>query len=174
MHILLMQTELFIAKLGNIFIKYLLWINVFLIQYLDICLNNTLQIILHANVALKYQHFPPLNSYFQINFLCVIYLLQMNKWYSWSLVLSRLINRLGVSPQVLVISASNVQAHEWISMLSQYFWHQHRDKRNTGNQGKVTQNFKIRSHCIYIGWYVLIPLTVILYVGFDLSALFFL
>lgn len=54
MHILLMQAELFIAKLGNIFIKYLLWINIFLIQYLDVCLNNTLQIILHANVALKY------------------------------------------------------------------------------------------------------------------------
>lgn len=54
MHILLMQTELFIAKLGNIFIKYLLWINIFLIQYLDACLNNTLQIILHANVVLKY------------------------------------------------------------------------------------------------------------------------
>lgn len=54
MHILLMQTELFIAKLGNIFIKYLLWINIFLIQYRDVCLNNTLQIILHANVALKY------------------------------------------------------------------------------------------------------------------------
>lgn len=54
MHVLLMQTELFIAKLGNIFIKYLLWINIFLIQYLDMHLNNTLQIILHAKVALKY------------------------------------------------------------------------------------------------------------------------
>lgn len=68
-----MQTELFIANLGNIFIKYLLWINVFLIQYLNICLNNTLQIIFHANVALKYQHFPPLNNYFQISFLRINY-----------------------------------------------------------------------------------------------------
>jgi len=66
---LLMQTELFIANLGNIFIKYLLQINVFLIQYLNICLKNTLQIIFCANVALKYWHFPPLNNYFQINFL---------------------------------------------------------------------------------------------------------
>lgn len=53
MHILLMQTELFIANLDNIFIKYLLWINIFLIQYLDVCLNNTLQIILHASASLK-------------------------------------------------------------------------------------------------------------------------
>lgn len=46
--------------------------------------------------------------------------------------------------------------------------------KETGNQGKVTQKFKIGSHCIYISRYILIPLTVILYVGFDLSALFFL
>lgn len=110
MHILLMQTELFIAKLSNIFIKYLLRMNIFLIQYLDICLNNILQIILHANVALKYWPFLPLNSYFQINFLYVIYSLQMNKLYSWSLFFSRLVNRFGVSLQVLVTSASNVQA----------------------------------------------------------------
>lgn len=73
MHILLMQTELFIAHLGNVFIKYLLWINGFLIQYLKICLNNTLQIIFHANVALKYWHFTPLNNYFQIDFLSINY-----------------------------------------------------------------------------------------------------
>lgn len=70
---LLMQTELFIANLGNIFIKYLLWINVFLNQYLNVCLNNTLQIIFHANVALKYWHFPSWNNYFQINFLRLNY-----------------------------------------------------------------------------------------------------
>lgn len=72
-HMLLMQTELFIANLGNIFTKYLLRINVFLIQYLNICLNNTVQIIFHADVVLKYWHFPPLNNYFQISFCRINY-----------------------------------------------------------------------------------------------------
>lgn len=72
-HTLLMQTELFIANLSNIFIKCLLWMNVFLIQYLNICLNNTLQIIFHANISLKYWHFPPLNHDIQISFLRINY-----------------------------------------------------------------------------------------------------
>lgn len=60
------------CKAGQYFsVEHLLQINAFCIQYLNICLNNTLKIIFHANIALKYWFFPPLNSYFQINFLRV-------------------------------------------------------------------------------------------------------
>lgn len=55
-------------------------------------------------------------------------------------------------------------AHKWISVLSQYFWHQREDKRNTGNQGKVTQKEVIA----YISADTSLFQTVILYVGFGL------
>lgn len=60
------------CKAGQyISVKHLLQINVFCIQYLNIRLNNTPKIIFHANTALKYWFFPPLNSYFQISFLTI-------------------------------------------------------------------------------------------------------
>lgn len=92
--------------------------------------------------------------------------------YSLRLVLCGLINRYSVRPKVLVILASDMQAraYKWISMLPQYFQDQNGDKRNIGNRGrKMSQKLEIWNHWLHIGWYVLIPLTVILYVGFDLT-----
>lgn len=54
-------------------------------------------------------------------------------------------------------------AHKWISTLLQYFWYQNRDEINIGNQGrKISQKLEIRTHWLYIGYDVLLPLTVIL------------